>query len=59
MTEDTITKDEINFAKDAITYGQPVILARSRCDMNLENQKKMNEIPEVNQDAADKFVKES
>jgi small GTP-binding protein len=58
LTQDMLTQEEISLALDAIRHNQPIIFARSRCDVTLENMKKMRRIPQLNQEAADKFVDE-
>uniref|UniRef100_A0AC34FYP6 IRG-type G domain-containing protein n=1 Tax=Panagrolaimus sp. ES5 TaxID=591445 RepID=A0AC34FYP6_9BILA len=58
LTQDCLTEEEIKFAREAISYGQPVLFARSRCDATLENMVAMDEIDEADQDAADSFVQD-
>ena len=56
MIKTNISKDEMNFAKNAIKHGQPVIFVRSRYDVILHNKKTFGDLKELNQVVADKFL---
>jgi GTP-binding protein EngB required for normal cell division len=56
VCQPTLGEEELELIKLAKSHDQDVILVRSKCDDDLDNQKKRRAIAEINQDAADNHL---
>uniref|UniRef100_A0A914Z2H6 IRG-type G domain-containing protein n=1 Tax=Panagrolaimus superbus TaxID=310955 RepID=A0A914Z2H6_9BILA len=59
FTQDTLGREEINFAIQSLRYNQPVAFVRSRCDIVLDNAKKKREINKIDQNAVFNYINKS
>jgi GTP-binding protein EngB required for normal cell division len=56
VTQDTLGKEEIDFAIKSLKYNQPIAFVRSRCDIVLDNAKKRKEIKKIDQQAIHSYI---
>ncbi len=56
FVEATLKQEEIKFAQQALHFHQAVAFVRSRCDEDLENMKRDEEIEEITQEEVNKYV---
>jgi hypothetical protein len=51
VAQDTLGQEEIDFAIQSLRFNQPIAFVRSRCDIVLDNARKLGDIDEINQEA--------
>uniref|UniRef100_A0A914QWW4 G domain-containing protein n=1 Tax=Panagrolaimus davidi TaxID=227884 RepID=A0A914QWW4_9BILA len=56
VTQDTLGKEEIDFAIKSLKYNQPIAFVRSRCDIVLHNAKLRKEIKKIDQQAIHSYI---
>uniref|UniRef100_A0A914QHJ7 IRG-type G domain-containing protein n=1 Tax=Panagrolaimus davidi TaxID=227884 RepID=A0A914QHJ7_9BILA len=54
--QESVCREEIDFAIQCIKYNQPIVFVRSRCDTVMDNLKKQKRITQVDQAAVDNQI---
>uniref|UniRef100_A0A914Z0L8 IRG-type G domain-containing protein n=1 Tax=Panagrolaimus superbus TaxID=310955 RepID=A0A914Z0L8_9BILA len=54
--QDTLGREEIDFAIQSLRYNQPIAFVRSRCDIVLDNARKNKEIKKIDQNAVFSYI---